>query len=137
MPNNEILRYLLGFLYIISLFSPLAVYHSLEEPYLQGILWAFMTPLGYISLVIGILIIFYNKLKFVNRLHHSSLIFYSGIIIILTWLLQPTKTILKMYYSTTTEFDLDYYSPLTTLPIIIAVISILYKLVYILRNKRI
>jgi len=42
--RQRIVRIVFGISYILSLFSPLAAYHSLGTANVYGILWAFMTP---------------------------------------------------------------------------------------------
>ena len=119
-------RSMFGIICIIALFSPLAVYHYLGEASISGTLWAFMTPIGYVALILGIILVLYPKLWLHRRLRFPNLLIASGILMIIIYLVQPVKFFLALWHGTTVEYDIDMYSPLVSLPFYLGVVSLLY-----------
>jgi hypothetical protein len=127
MNGKSIAGIFFGILYMLSFFSPLACYHSLSEPYLSGVLWAFMTPLGYVSLALGVIIALYPKIRLAKHLSFANLLAISGILLVVVYLIQPVDFFLNLLYRAATEYDVDYYSPLVSLQFYLGILSILYK----------
>ncbi|MGC8933429.1 MAG: hypothetical protein ACP5LQ_09135 [Candidatus Methanodesulfokora sp.] len=105
-----------GILYIMTFFSPLGGYHSLSEPYVSGCIRAYMTPSGYVSLFLGLILL----LRIPKNKPISLLLIIGGPILIWTYETQGAflELFLDIWHGRTCAlwyrdcYDVDFYSPI-------------------------
>jgi hypothetical protein len=88
-------------------FLPFGLYHTMAEPYVSGIVWGFMLPAGYVAAASGIAVIFYPRLKLLNKLGLGYLLMVVGVSLLLSLWLYPRELSISLLYGTN-MIDIDY-----------------------------
>ena len=88
-------------------FLPFGLYHTMAEPYVSGIVWGFMLPAGYVAAASGIAVIFYPRLKLLNKLGLGYLLMVVGVSLLLSLWLYPRELSISLLHGTN-MIDIDY-----------------------------
>jgi hypothetical protein len=84
---RNLLGTLVGLLFVLSAFVPLASYHFEGKALISGILWNFMLPTGWFAIVVGILLLFHKRIGLKGkRLAYAMLV--AGLLLLVISLLQ-------------------------------------------------
>ena len=108
---SQLLRITFGIMLAALLFVPFGVFYSRAEPYLIGFLFGFSLPVGYVSLLCGILLIFYPKLAFSKRISLESFMVSIGLSLILAFLVFPPKLLINLFTGSNfsaNQIDIDF-----------------------------
>ena len=103
----QILRLAYGAVLIAVLFLPFGFYNTMAEPFVSGLVWGFMLPVGYISAASGVAIIFYPRSKLLRRLGFGYLMIAVGILLLLSLWLYPRELSISLLHGTN-MIDTDY-----------------------------
>jgi hypothetical protein len=103
----KILRLAYGAALIAVLFLPFGLYHTMAQPYLSGAVWGFMLPAGYVAAASGIAVIFYPRVKLLNKLGLGYLLMVVGVMLLLSLWLYPRELTISLLYGTN-MIDIDY-----------------------------
>jgi hypothetical protein len=105
------LRLVYGLALVAILFTPFGVYFSLSQPYIVGNLWGYNLPIGYVGLVLGLLVILYQKIDFLKNFRFGSIMIVIGIFLILSFLFSPKDFFVNLLHGTNFsagQIDIDY-----------------------------
>lgn len=86
----SILRLAYGAVLIAVLFVPFGVYHT-GFPYVTGVLWGFMLPIGYVSAASGAMMILYSRSDSLKRLGFGNLLLLSGAVMFFALVAFPNE----------------------------------------------
>jgi hypothetical protein len=100
------LRVAYGVLLVAILFVPFGIYNTMAEPYVSGVVWGFMLPVGYIAAASGIAIIFYPQTKVLRKLGVGYLLMLIGASMLLS-LIFPRELSISLLHGTNI-IDIDY-----------------------------
>jgi hypothetical protein len=103
----QILRLAYGAVLIAVLFLPFGLYNTMTEPYISGVVWGFMLPVGYIAAVSGVAVIFYPRSRLLRRLGFGYLLIVVGVLLLLSLGLYPRELSINLLHGTN-MIDLDY-----------------------------
>jgi hypothetical protein len=103
----QILRLAYGAVLIAVLFLPFGLYNTMTAPYLSGIVWGFMLPVGYIAAVSGVAVIFYPRSRLLRRLGFGCLLIVVGVLLLLSLGLYPRELSISLLHGTNI-IDIDY-----------------------------
>jgi hypothetical protein len=101
------LRVAYGVLLVSILFVPFGIYNTMAEPYVSGVVWGFMLPVGYIAAASGIAIIFYPQTKAIKKLGFGYLLMLIGASMLLSSLIFPRELSISLLHGTN-MIDIDY-----------------------------
>jgi len=104
---SQILRLACGVVLIAVLFLPFGFYNTMTEPYVSGVVWGFMLPVGYIAAASGAAIIFYPRSNLLRRLGVGYLLIVVGILLLLSLELYPRESSISLLHGTN-MIDIDY-----------------------------
>ena len=107
MTVPQILRLAYGAVLIAVLFLPFGLYNTMAEPYISGVVWGFMLPVGYIAAVSGVAVIFYPRSRLLRRLGFGCLLIVVGVLLLLSLGLYPRELSINLLHGTN-MIDLDY-----------------------------
>ena len=107
MTVPQILRLAYGAVLIAVLFLPFGLYNTMTEPYISGVVWGFMLPVGYIAAVSGVAVIFYPRSRLLRRLGFGCLLIVVGVLLLLSLGLYPRELSISLLHGTN-MIDLDY-----------------------------
>jgi hypothetical protein len=79
----------------------------MAEPYVSGAVWGFMLPAGYVAAASGIAVIFYPRLKLLNKLGLGYLLMVVGVSLLLSLWLYPRELSISLLHGTN-MIDIDY-----------------------------
>jgi hypothetical protein len=79
----------------------------MSEPYVSGALWGFMLPAGYVAAASGVAVIFYPRVKLLNRRGLGYLLVVVGVSLLLSLWLYPRELSISLLYRTN-MIDIDY-----------------------------
>ena len=103
----EILRLAYGAILIAVLFLPFGLYNTMVEPYVSGVVWGFMLPVGYIAATSGLAVIFYPRSKLLRRIGFSCFLMAVGVSLLLSLWLYPRVLSISLLHGTN-MIDTDY-----------------------------
>jgi hypothetical protein len=103
----QILRLAYGAVLIAVLFLPFGLYNTMAEPYISGVVWGFMLPVGYIAAVSGVAVIFYPRSRLLRRLGFGCLLIVVGVLLLLSLGLYPRELSISLLHGTNI-IDIDY-----------------------------
>lgn len=87
MNLRNLLVIIMGLLFVLSAFIPLASYHFEGEANIIGLLWNFMLPTGWFSIIAGIVLLFHRRIGLKKpRLAYAMLA--AGLFLLILSLLQ-------------------------------------------------
>ena len=117
---------LFGFIFIILFFLPMTTYRYLGPVdvgpnNIEGHLYGFQTPIGYIALVLGILLLFYKSLPTLKKISAESLLTGGSLVIIASHLFLSGNFLLA-YHHINGSFHIDRF---LSWYLIISVISLI------------
>lgn len=101
----------MGMVFVASAFSPVAAYHFLGEADVTGVVWNFMLPVGWFSLVLGFMIIVHQMMGMHTRTLGSLLVVGSLMMFLFNFI--KADCILGFWTGTVGDFDTDNYLPIT------------------------
>ncbi len=103
-------RTLFGTAFILLLFFPFGVYHSMAEPFISGFLWGFKLPVGWIGLIIGSMLLAYPKLP-LDRISPFGYLVAIGAALVLASLEVPIRpeAVVNFWHGTNIPYDVDKY----------------------------
>jgi len=104
---SQILRLAYGAVLVAVLFLPFGLYNTMTEPYVSGVVWGFMLPVGYIAAVSGVAVIFYPRSRFLRRLGFGCLLIVVGVLLLLSLGLYPRELSISLLHGTN-MIDIDY-----------------------------
>ena len=107
----QFLRLAYGAMLVAMLFIPFGVYHSTSEPYIEGFLWGYHLPLGYVGLLSGVVVILYPMLTMPRRLRFGSLMMLIGLFLLLSFFFSPKDYFINVLHGTSFnsgQIDVDY-----------------------------
>ena len=132
------LRVAYGVLLVAILFVPFGIYNTMAEPYVSGVVWGFMLPIGYIAAASGIAIIFYPQLKALRKLGFGYLLMLIGASMLLSFLIFPRELSISLLHGTN-MIDIDYstfYGALFWLSLLNVCAGFAVKVTKSVRNKK-
>ena len=103
----QILRLAYGAVLIAVLFLPFGLYNTMAEPYVSGVVWGFMLPVGYVAVASGVTVILYPRSKLLRRLGFGYLLIAVGVSLLLSLWLYPRELSISLLYGTN-MIDIDY-----------------------------
>jgi hypothetical protein len=106
----QALRIIYGFVLAAMLFIPFGVYHSLSEPYVIENLWGYNLPIGYVGLMLGLLVVLYQKIEFMKGFKFGSIMLFVGIFLIVSFLFSPREVFINLLHGTSFssgQIDID------------------------------
>ena len=103
----RILRLAYGAMLIAVLFLPFGLYNTMAEPYVSGVVWGFMIPVGYVAAASGAVVILYPRWKLLRRLGFGYLLMAVGVCLLLSLWLYPRELSVSLLHGTN-MIDLDY-----------------------------
>ena len=86
-------------------FVSFGVYHSISEPYIQGCLFGYELPVGYVGLFLGILVIASPKLAFLKNKNFGSLMLLSGLLLFLALVLSPKEYFVNLIHRASFDYS--------------------------------
>jgi len=101
------LRLAYGALLIAVLFVPFGFFHSMTEPYVSGVVWGFMLPIGYVAAASGVAVILYPRSVLLRRLGIGYMLILVGVSMLLSIWLFPKELSINLLYGTR-MIDTDY-----------------------------
>jgi len=104
---SQILRLVYSAVLIAVLFLPFGLYNTMTEPYVSGVVWGFMLPVGYIAAVSGVAVIFYPRSRLLRRLGFGYLLIAVGVSLLLSLVLYPRELSISLLHRTN-MIDIDY-----------------------------
>lgn len=104
---SQILRLAYSAVLIAVLFLPFGLYNTMTEPYVSGVVWGFMLPVGYIAAVSGVAVIFYPRSRLLRRLGFGYLLIAVGVSLLLSLVLYPRELSISILHRTN-MIDIDY-----------------------------
>lgn len=104
---SQILRLAYGAVLIAVLFLPFGLYNTMTEPYVSGVVWGFMLPVGYIAAVSGVAVIFYPRSRLLRRLGFGYFLIAVGVSLLLSSGLYPRELSISLLHGTN-MIDIDY-----------------------------
>lgn len=104
---SQILRLAYSAVLIAVLFLPFGLYNTMTEPYVSGVVWGFMLPVGYIAAVSGVAVIFYPRSRLMRRLGFGYLLIAVGVSLLLSLVLYPRELSISLLHGTN-MIDIDY-----------------------------
>lgn len=104
---SQILRLAYGAVLIAVLFLPFGLYNTMTEPYVSGVVWGFMLPVGYIAAVSGGAVIFYPRSRLLRRLGFGYFLIAVGVSLLLSSGLYPRELSISLLHGTN-MIDIDY-----------------------------
>ena len=112
----SLLRMVLGMLLMLSPAVYFGYYHSVSEPYIQGVLWGYKLPTGYVGFVFGILVALHPWIPTLQKLRLGRLLVMAGaslvsILVVQSALLRP-ELFVNAWHGTSfsdLEIDIDQY----------------------------
>ena len=103
----KLLRLAYGAVLVAVLFVPFGLYHTMAEPYVSGVLWGFMLPVGYVAAASGVAVILYPRSRLLKRLRFGYLMMVIGVALLLSLLLFPREFSISLLYGTN-MINMDY-----------------------------
>jgi hypothetical protein len=107
MKTLHILRLAYGAALIAVLFLPFGLYHTMAEPSVSGVVRGFRLPVGYVAAASGVAVIFYPRLKLLNKLGLGYLLMVVGVSLLLSLWLYPRELSISLLHGTN-MIDIDY-----------------------------
>lgn len=86
---------------------PFGLCNTMAEPYVSGVVWGFMLPVGYAAAISGVAIIFYPRSKFLKRMGFGYLLMVVGVSLLLYLWLYPRELSISLLHGTN-MIDIDY-----------------------------
>ena len=111
---------IVGLLLIASAFVPLGPYHFVGEADITGVLWNFMLPTGWLSLIFGVILLFHMRLGIKNMRLAMLILVASGSIIIFRF--QDVDYFLSLWHGVNGEFDVDRHE-VSIFPFVVAILG--------------
>jgi hypothetical protein len=104
----RILRVAFGAILVVLLITPFGVYHSISEPFIQGQLFGFNLPVGYIGALLGLLVFVCHILSFLKNRNFGSVLILVGLLLFLSFALFPPEFFVNLWYGTSFHsFQID------------------------------
>jgi hypothetical protein len=107
----QLIRLSYGCILAVLLFVPFGVYHSTVEPYITGFLFGYNLPVGYVSLLLGAIVIFYPKIAISKRVSLQSFMPLIGLALIVSFLLSPKDAFINLFNGANfspSQIDVDF-----------------------------
>ncbi len=123
---SRLFRLIYGILLAALLFTPFGVYHSTSEPYIQGNLFGYNLPVGYVGVILGILVIASPKLGFLKNRNFGSLMVLIGLLLFVSFAFSPKGFFINLIHGTNFDsfrIDVDYPSG-NALAVLLSCISV-------------
>jgi hypothetical protein len=95
-----------GLLFVASAFVPLSAYHFEGEANIVGVLWNFMLPTGWFSIIAGAALIFHEKIGLKNKWLAYAL-FVASLLLIVLFLLEDVDYFLGLWHGVKGDFDVE------------------------------
>ena len=105
------LRVIYGLVLVAILIFPFGLYYSRSEPYIMGNLWGYNLPIGYVGLISGLLVIFYQKISLMKNFRFGSFMILIGILLIVSFLFSPKDFFVNLLHGTnfsSGQIDIEY-----------------------------
>ena len=122
----RIFRVLLGIGFVSNLILPFGVYHSYVEPYVIDYLWGYKSPVGWIGLVLGLLLLAYPRTPVARKLSIGLFMVISGTLLLASVVITPSVTydLLNLWHGTSIRaWDIDR-STMNLWPVFLSIASI-------------
>lgn len=102
--------FILGSFFIVIQFIPVGSYYFIGQPHFSGDLYNFIFPSGMLSIVLGIILIFHNRLNLNKIIKLNYLMIISGILILLVSYFQSTDYFLGLWHGVKGNFDTEGFN---------------------------
>jgi hypothetical protein len=135
----ELVRLAYGVMLGSLLIMPFGVYHSTAEPYITGSLWGYYLPIGYVGFLLGIMVVFYQRLSTLRNLRFSALMLIIGLSLLFTFIFAPNDYFINLLHGTSfspNQIDVDFILGNSAV-LGLSILSIVVSLVSFATEKRV
>ena len=106
MNLRNLIGTIVGLLFILSAFVPIASYHFEGEANIVGVLWNFMLPTGWFAIIAGTTLLLRERIGLKNkRLAYAMLA--ASLLLIVLYLIQDVDYLLGLWHEVKGDFDLE------------------------------
>jgi hypothetical protein len=103
---RNLLGTIVGLLFILSAFVPMASYHFEGGANIVGVLWNFMLPTGWFAIIAGTTLLLRERIGLKNKRLACAMLAASLLLIVL-YLIQDVDYLLGLWHGVRGDFDLE------------------------------
>ena len=119
---QNVVGIIIGMLLIASAFVPLGPYHFVGEADINGVLWNFMLPTGWLALIFGVVLLFHMRLGIKNMRLAMLILVGSGSIIFFRF--QDVDYFLGLWHGVKGNFDVDRHA-VSIFPFVVEIVGLI------------